>query len=258
MSKPKAYVNEKKIIAVKNLSADIEKYKIIGLVDMENLPAPQLQKMKQSLRGKVEIRMTKKNLIKYALMNSKRDLSGLTEKIRGMPALLLTNENPFKLYKIVSASKSAAPAKAGQRAPRDIIIPAGKTPFAPGPVIGELGQLGIKTGIEDGKIVIKQDKLVANEGDVLNLKLCGLLTRLNIQPMEIGLNIVAVYENGVIFDRKVLDIDEKVYISNLKQLHNEAMNLAVKIKYTTKDTIKVMIQKAHREAEAVKDKAHTE
>lgn len=253
MSKPKAYVNEKKIIAVKNLSADIEKFNIIGLVDMENLPAPQLQKMKQNLRGKVEIRMTKKNLIKYALMNSKRDLSKIIEQIRGMPALLLTNENPFKLYKIVSANKSAAPAKAGQKAPRDIIIPAGKTPFAPGPVIGELGQLGIKTGIEEGKIVIKEDKLVAKEGDVLNLKLCGLLTRLNIQPMEIGLNIVAVYENGVVFDRKVLEIDDKVVMSNLVQLHNEAMNLAVKIGYTSKDTIKVFIQKAHRDATAIAD-----
>ncbi len=253
MSKPQAYVSEKKKTIVQQLSADLEKFNIIGLVNMENLPAPQLQKMKQNLRGKIEIRMTKKNLIKYALKNSKKDLSKLIEAIQGMPALLLTNDNPFKLYKIISANKSSAPAKPGQKSPRDIIIPAGKTPFAPGPIIGELGQLGIKTGIEDGKVAIKQEKLVVKEGETFTPKICGLLTRLNIQPMEIGLNIVAVYENGVVFDRKVLEVDEKVYLQNLKQLHNEAMNLAVKIGYTTKDTINVLIHKAHRDASAIAD-----
>ena len=42
-------------------------------------------------------------------------------------------------------SKSNAPAKPGQTAPSDLVLPAGETPFTPGPMIGELGQLGIKT-----------------------------------------------------------------------------------------------------------------
>jgi large subunit ribosomal protein L10 len=253
MNKPKAYVSEAKKKIVRGLLSDIEKYPIIGLVNMENLPAPQLQKMKQTLRGKVELRMTKSSLIKIALKHSPKNLSPLADRIEGMPALLFTNENPFKLYKILSASKSAAPAKPGQKAPHDVTVPAGKTSFAPGPVIGELGQMGIKAGIEDGKVAIKQDKLLVKEGEVFSAKAAELLTRLNILPMEVGLNVIAVYEEGVIFDRKVLEVDEKQLIKDLQRLHNEAIAVAMHIGYISKDTITSLIGKAEREASALSD-----
>lgn len=253
MTKPQAYVSEAKKQVVKDLSKHIQDYPIIGLVDMENLPAMQLQKMKKSLRGKVVITMAKKRLIQYALKQSPKGLTEFSQKARGMPALLFTKENPFKLYKTLSASKSAAPAKAGQTSPRDVIVPAGKTAFAPGPIIGELGQLGIKAGIEDGKVAIKQDKLLVKEGEVFTQKVADTLTRLGILPMEVGLNVVAVFENGVIFDRKVLEIDEKIYLANLVQMHTEAMNLAVKIGYASKDTITVLLSKAQRDAMALAD-----
>ncbi len=253
MSKPKAFVSDKKKKVVSDISSLIKEYPIIGLVDMENLPAPQLQKMKQDLRGKVVVKMTKARLIKIALDNEGEKYSELKERIRGMPALIFTKDNPFKLYKTLAESKSAAPAKAGQVSPRDVIVPAGKTPFAPGPVIGELGQLGIKSGIEDGKVAIKVEKLLVKEGEKFQPKVAEILTRLSIFPMEVGLNIVAVYEDGVIFDRKVLEIDEELYINNLKQLHNEAINLAMKIGYASKDTIKLLIRKAYGDAEALAD-----
>ena len=254
MSKPKPFVSDKKKVVVKEMVELIDKYPIIGLVDMENLPGPQLQKMKKSLKGDVVVRMAKGRLIKVAFSKAKRDgLDKLSEKIRGMPALIFTNDNPFKLYKTLKASKSEAPAKAGQTAPKDVIIPEGKTPFAPGPVIGELGQLGIKTGVEDGKVAVKESKVVIKEGAKFNDQLAGILTRLNILPMEVGLNIVAVLEKGVIFDRKILDIDEDAYLNDLMSMHNEAMNLAVKIGYACPDTIKTLIVKAHSDASALAD-----
>lgn len=253
MNKPKAHVSESKKKLMKELNALIQEYPIIGLVDMENLPAPQLQKMKQSLRNKVIIRMAKGRIIKLSLMQSSKGLTALVERVQGMPALIFTKENPFKLYKTLAASKSAAPAKPGQRAPKDIMVFAGKTSFAPGPIIGELGQLGIKAGIEEGKVAIKQDKVLVKEGEVFTPKVAEILTRLNILPMEVGLNITAVFENGVIFDRKVLDIDEKAYLADLTRLHQEAMNLAVKIGYASKDTITILIRKAHGDATALAD-----
>ncbi len=252
--KPKAHVNEKKKAIYKELTQLLQKYAVVGLVNMENLPAPQLQKMKQTLRGKVDIRMTKGRLIKLALQQStKPRLPDLVGRMTGMPALVLTNENPFKLYKTLNASKSPAPAKAGQKAPRDVIVPAGKTPFAPGPIIGELGQLGIKAGIEEGKVAVKQEKLLVREGDVFEPKVAEVLTRLNILPMEVGLNIVAVWENGTIFDRKTLAIDEKAFMEDLKRLHAEALSLAVHVAYTSKDTITLLLGKAHREASGLAD-----
>ena len=254
MSKPKAFVNVKKKDVVKELVELIEKYPIVGIVDMENLPAPQLQKMKRNLQGKVLVRMAKGRLIKIALEKSKKEgIKALIEKVRGMPALIFTEDNPFTLYKTLKASKSSAPAKAGQTAPTDVLIPEGKTPFAPGPIIGELGQLGIKSGVEDGKVAVKEAKIVVKEGEKFNSKVAEILTRLNIFPMEVGLNIVAVFEDGTIFDRKTLDIDTDAYLSDLQRLHNEAMNLAVKVGYACKDTIKALIRKAYSDASALAD-----
>jgi len=254
MTKPKAFVSDEKKALVKEMTKLMDEYPIIGLVDMENLPAPQLQIMRQSLQGQVVIKMAKGRLIRKAIEKSSKDnIMALNEKIRGMPALLFTKDNPFKLFKTLQKSKSEAPAKAGQTAPKDVTIPEGKTPFAPGPIIGELGQLGIKTGVEDGKVAVKAPKLIIKEGEIFSDAVASILSRLSILPMEVGLNIVTVYENGVYFDRKTLDIDTDAYVSNLQMLHSEAFNLAIKIGYATPDTIKTLIRKAHSDASALAD-----
>tara|TARA_Y100000310_G_scaffold343859_1_gene453530 strand:- start:97 stop:957 length:861 start_codon:yes stop_codon:yes gene_type:complete len=234
----------------------ILEYPIFGIVDLKNLPSPQLQKMRQSLKGKAELVMAKGRLIRIALDDAskeKKDVEKLKDVIRGMPAMIFTNDNPFKLYKILQASKSAAPAKAGQIAPSDIVIKEGKTPFAPGPIIGELGQLGIKTGIDDGKVAVKEDKLVVKEGEEVNGSVAGILTRLGIEPMEVGLNLLGLFENGVIFTKKVLAIDEDEYLANIRMSFQETLNLAVKIGYPCKESIKVMVVKAHSDASALAD-----
>ena len=168
-------------------------YPIVGVVNMDSLPAPQLQQMRKALRGKIEMRMARRRLLHMALEQS-GDVKKLQVHLGGMPALLFTKENPFSLYRIAQKSKSSAPAKAGQIAPRDLVIPAGPTPFAPGPVIGELGALGLKTGVEAGKVVIKQDAVVCKKGEIITQKTAEVLKRFSIEPIEIGLNIVAVNE----------------------------------------------------------------
>ena len=117
----------------------IKEYPMIAAVDMENLLTPQLQTMRAQLRDKVVLRMTKRRLMRIAFEKAKEfkpGIENLYEHLTGMPALLFTRDNPFKLYKILQKNKSPAPAKAGQIAPKDIIIPAGLTSFAPGPFAG--------------------------------------------------------------------------------------------------------------------------
>lgn len=242
---------KKKVEEIKNL---LTKYNVIGLADLTNLPSAQLQKMRSSLKKDVLITMTKGRLIKFAideLKDSKKNIEQLSEIMTGMPALLLTNTGAFKLSKSLSKSKTKAPAKPGQKAPNNITIPAGPTPFAPGPVMGELGSLGIKTMIQDGKIHVKEDKLLVKEGDIITDKISSLLLKLKIEPMEIGINLLAAYEGGLIYRKDVLSIDEKQYINRLIKAHNDALNLSVFIAYPTKENIKRLIQKAHREVEAL-------
>ena len=254
MSKPKAHVAHYKKDRVKELEAALIKSPIIGIVNMEGLPSAQLGQLKKGLRGKADLFMTKRRLMKIAIENVKDkvpQIETIIPQLKGMPALLFTKENPFALYKFLKKSKSPAPAKAGQESPRDITIPAGPTPFAPGPVISELAAVGIKAGVEAGKVAVKVDSLVIKQGEKFKPALASILARLGIQPMEIGLNIVSVFEKGVLYDKSVLDIDETVFLSNIMSAASEAFNLAADIAYLTDDNKELLIGIAFREAKAV-------
>lgn len=254
MSKPKPHVSDAKKKVVDEYVRLLTEYPIVAAVDMESLPTKQLQNMREGLRQKIVLKVSKRRLIKIAIEKVKDKVNGvekLEPYLRGMPGLLFTKENPFSLYKTLQKSKSNAPAKAGQIAPKDIVVKAGKTNFAPGPVIGELGSIGLKAGIEDGKVAIKQDAVVVEEGKEISGKVAGLLTRLGIEPMEIGLNVTAVYEDGNIYTSKVLNIDEKEYLDNISNAHRWAFNLAMEVKFPTKETTEVLLTKAHSDAYAL-------
>jgi large subunit ribosomal protein L10 len=254
MKKHEAHVSEAKKKLVSDLVKLFDQYKVIGAVNVENLPAKQLMVMRAKLRGKAQILMTKRRIINIALDQSKKaNIQELKKNLKGEPALLFSNENPFKLYSILKKSKSPAPIKGGQKTPKDIVVQAGGTGFAPGPIIGELGQFGIKAGIENGKVAIKQDKVVAKEGEVVNSKLAAILLRLNIMPMEIGLNLTAVYEDGAILKKDVLDIDEKQFEAQIRQAASDAFRLTIARAIPLKENIKQLIQKAHLDAYALAD-----
>jgi large subunit ribosomal protein L10 len=240
-----AHVSQKKKDTVAEFTQLIDKYDYVGAVNMENLPAKQLNNMREQLRSSVYIQMSKRRLLKVALEQSKKEnMTGLIPHLKGMPALLFTNESPFKLFKTLKKNKSNTAIKGGQTAPKDIVVKEGPTSFAPGPVIGELGSVGIKAGIDGGKVTIKADAVVAKEGDVVNAKLAGLLTRLGIEPMEIGLDLTAIYENGEILTKAVLDIDEEAYINDIATAASWAFNLAVESAYPCADTIETLLSKA--------------
>lgn len=246
-----AHVARWKKETVKQFVSLLADYPIVGIVNMENLPTSQLQVMREQLRETVVMKMTKKRLLKIAMEESKDKVKGieqLEEFLRGMPALLLTKENPFKLYKTLKKKKTSAPAKAGQIAPKDIVVQQGPTGFAPGPIIGELGSLGIKAGIEGGKVAIKEDAVVLKEGEVFSDKLAGVLSRLGVEPMEIGLDLVAVLEDGTVFKRNILDVDEDEYINNITTLARQSFNLAMEIAYPSADTCVPLIQRAFTNA----------
>ena len=254
MSKLHSKPNTYKKNTVKEFCKLLEEYPIIGSANMCDLPASQLQTLREKLRSTVVMRMTKRRLMKIAIEKTKAKKPGLEKLIpylKGMPALIFTKENPFALYKTIKKNKSPAPARAGQEAPKDIIVPAGPTPFAPGPVIGELASFGIKSKVEAGKIAIIADTVVVKEGEKIKGKLAELLTRLNIKPMEIGLDLVALYEDGEILLKSVLDIDEDQYYADITKCSRWAFNLSMEAAWPTTQTTELLVQKAFRNAKAV-------
>ncbi|MBI2139676.1 50S ribosomal protein L10 [Candidatus Woesearchaeota archaeon] len=257
--KPEAHVAGYKKKVVDNLLRMLQEYPVVAAINMENLPAGKLGEMRASIRGKIHIAMTKKRLISIALHQASQSGQGaaaksaalLLEHLKGMPALIFTKLNPFALFKLLKKSKSKAPAKAGQVAPYDLIAQKGPTPFAPGPIIGELAIIGVKSGVEGGKVVIKEDSLVAKAGETITQKKAEVLTRLGIEPMEVGLNITAVLEDGQIYSANVLDIDEKQFLENVMSAAREAFNLSCAAAFPLRENITVLLTKAFMDAKTL-------
>ncbi len=249
-----AKIPEYKKNTVDEMSDLIRKSSITALVNMSDIPAPQLQAMRREMKGKISIYMTKKRLMKIALdksKNEKKNIEALANYFEGMPAFIFSNENPFKLSRLLQKSRTKAPAKAGQAAPSDIVISKGPTPFAPGPIISELSSIGLKVGVEGGKIAIKENAVIARKGEKIKPKVAEILARLGIRPMDVGLGMVAAYEDGIIYTRDVLEIDEKAFNDRLNMAAVQAFNLAFNIAYTTKGNISLLIAKAFNDAKAL-------
>jgi len=256
----KAHVSDKKKKEVKEIINLFKKYKTISLGDLTSLPSKQLQAIRDRLKKDLFIKTSKKRLIRLAIKDFKdKDLSGLNNNLDSiMPVLLLSNEDPFNIYSKLKKNKVNLAAKPGQIAPYDLEIKAGPTNFTPGPIIGELGQVGLVAAVEGGKIVIKRDKVIAKEGDVITGKVADILSKMGIEPMEVKLNMVVSYEDGMVYDKETLDIDEGKLLLDIKLAHISAINLAVKAVYPCDDTIKKLIAKASLEANALDGKLDLE
>ena len=227
----------------------IEDHSVIAAVNIQGLPAKQLNEMRADLRGKAILKVGKKTLMRRAFEATNRDdLVDLADHFVGMPALLFTEENPFKLFQRLKETKTSAPIKAGQTAPNQIVIPEGPTDFAPGPIIGELSNFGVNAGIEGGKVVVEDDAIVAETGDVVDDDLAGILNRLEIHPMEIGLNITATYQDGSILTSDTLDIDPEAYKADIQAAAGESLRLAVGTSFPTEESITTLIKNAQLEA----------
>jgi large subunit ribosomal protein L10 len=130
-------------------------------------------------------------------------------------------------------------------------VKAGETSFKPGPIVGELQQAGIPAAIESGKVVIKKDKLLVKAGDVIPLKVAQMLTKLEIFPLTVGMDLRGVYENGLVFESDVLSIDEVKFMGDLVGAISGSYGVAIKIGYTTPMTIRPLITKCYSESMAV-------
>ncbi len=251
MKKSKDVNPEKKKI-VEQLSELIKKYRVVGIIDLYKMPTSALQKIKTALKGEAVIKMSKKVLIGFALENA--GLGKLKDYMKGQPALIVTNMNPFKLSFFLQKNKSSAPAKVGDIAEKDIVVPAGPTNLPPGPLISTLSKAGIKAKVQEGKIAVLTDTVVCKAGEKITEDIASALNALKVEPMEIGINLVAVCENGLIYEKDILDISQESVLSDLTKAYQSAFNLSVNICYPTKENINTLLSIAEAEANALSTK----
>jgi large subunit ribosomal protein L10 len=226
-------------------------HKVVGIVDISGIPGPQLQKMRGGLRKKAQIRSSKNTLIMKALDEAEKKVKGISalkDQVKGQAAVIATDVNPFALYKEIKATRTNAPAKGGETASHDIEVKEGDTPFKPGPIVGELQKVGIPAAISEGKVIIKSDKVLVEEGKKIPVDVAQMLGRLGIMPIELGLQLNAAYENGMIYKPEVLDINMDKFMGDLRTAHLNAFTLAMETAWINNATIRHLVMKAYRSA----------
>ncbi len=220
----------------------------VGVVDITGIPSRQLQNMRAGLHGTAVVRVSRNTLLIHALEQVDDGLEQLVDEVDGQVGLIATNENPFGLYRELEASKTPAPINAGETAPNDIVIPAGDTGIDPGPFVGDLQQVGAQARIDEGSIKVTADSVVAETGDTVTDDLAAVLAELEIEPKEVGLDLRAVYADGILFEPDELAIDIDEYRDDVARASTAATNLAVSAAVPTDRTTPLLLRKAADQA----------
>ncbi len=210
--------------------------------------------MRETLRQQMVMTMAKKTLVRRAWNKvglSEDELDTLLDGVT-QPMLVQTDDlNAFQLFAELEKTRTGRPAKAGDIAPNDIVIEAGPTSFPPGPIVGEFNSVGIPAKIEKGKVSIVTTVTAVEAGEPISADLGLMLSKLEINPIRIGLILSGVIVDGTIMDADDLDLDLSGFTANVKSATSGAFNLACNIGWFTNETVPVLISKAAGEAMAV-------
>jgi large subunit ribosomal protein L10 len=249
-TQPLKPVQEEKQQETQALTMLIKDYKAFGICNLTKVRAAQLAEIKKKLRGSVYMKVVKNTIIRRAIKNTndKTGIDKIEPHLPGSNVLMLTNLNPFKLALLLEQSKVKIAAKTGDVAAIDVIVPAGNTGMPPGPIISQLGAVGLATRIESGSVWINKDTKVAKRGDTINERLASVLSKLGIKPVEASIAIKAMYDDGTIFTGDQLYLDLNAYTRDFQTAHQYAFNLVMFTAYPEPEAMPFMLQKAHFDA----------
>ncbi len=234
---------------VKKLSSDIKVYKTIGIMPMASTPDRLFQKIRNELKPSTRIVVARKSLINRSLEESGFKI--LMPYASGNMALILSEKEPFELYKNISSNKIKLIAKPNQISNEDIKIEAGETSIAPGQAVTDLKAAKIDVQIQKGKVVISKDKVLVEKGGKISSALAKALKMLDIFPFEARGKLSALLYEGTLFTEAALSIDAAYVSSQLAQDFAAANMLGTAIGHITPYNAPVFIRKAFAQALAI-------
>jgi len=243
-----------KLDEVEHLVGLFKDHSTVAVIEVAKLNDRQIQEMRKILRGKATIRMSKKSLQlraidMYKQESKKENLDEFAEKIPGQAAFCFTNLNIFEIKKIFNQSEWMVPAKPNEITPVDIWVSAGDTGLPTGQVISELNMtLRLPTSIQNDTIWIREDTQTHHAGDLVDVKQAAVLKKLGVNPIESLIKIHYAWSDGEIIPEEILYMDMEQFQKDLTSAYFSAQNLALELGIVDKETIKPMIQKAHRGA----------
>jgi large subunit ribosomal protein L10 len=245
----KSYPKKKRLMYQEMMKFPKE-YGALAISNLNKVRARQLMQLRKKFRADMKLRVVKNKVVQRAFekIDNIPRLPELSNRLEGQCLLLFTNTNPFRLNLIFDKSKIFLPAKGGDIAPTEIIVPAGNTGITPGPVLSEFKEANVPTKIDQGSIWVVKDTRVAKPGDQISQKLASLLSKLNVKPIEAGISVSCALADGLFFTEEDLKIDLDAYVKEMAKGAFEGLNLAIVSGYLTPETVRPLILQAGQEA----------
>ena len=238
---------------VKEIKDLLSQYNSVGIASLEKVRSAQLQKLRKKLEENACLRVAKNSLITRAISETedKAGLEKLEEYLTGPNLYLFTDLNPFKLVLLLKRSRVKTTARAGDIAAFDVTVPAGNTGLPPGPIISQFTAVGLRTKIESGSVYVAKDTLVVKKGEHISAQLGSLLAKLGIKPVEVGLGLKVIYNDGIILTDEKLTLDIDAFRRSVEEAHQFAFNLSLEAAIILPDNVSYLVKLAHQRASSL-------
>jgi large subunit ribosomal protein L10 len=244
-------VSEKKKKILQNLVDLIKKNNTVMILSIDGIPSAQFQKTKKELKEIADITVVKKKVVEKAIQDliaEKKNIEQLKDSLEKPFAILFSNKDAFEIAAMLNKNKIPSRAKSGQIAPQDIVLEAGPTELVAGPALSELTKLGIKAGVDSGKITIKERKVIAKKGDLITEDIASTLSKLEITPFLLSILPITAYDSKSLNVYQNIQVDPEKVIKELQICSTQALGFAINLGYVTSETIKLLMFKASQEA----------
>lgn len=232
---------ERKKEYFEKLNSLLSTYSKCFIVEVDNVGSKQLQDTRKELRGRAELLMGKNTMMRkiikeYVDTNPGSPVEKLIEMCRGNVGFVFTNFDLGEVREVLESNVRPAPAKVGSVAPIDVIVPKGGTGCDPGQT-AFFQTLQIATKITKGQIEMVNDTHLITKGEKVTASEAALLQKLGIEPFTYGLVLKAVYDNGSLFDAKVLDITDEVLASKFAAALSSLASLSLALGFATQASV---------------------
>jgi len=226
----------RKIAFKERMEKYMDEFKSILVIGVDNVGSNQLQKARIALRGRAVILMGKNTMMrKIVREKAEKDprFSGLEEILIGNVGFCFTNVPDLAaLRKEIMEFQVPAPAKTGQFAPIDVWVNKGPTSLDVGQT-SFFQALNIGTKVSRGAIEILGDVRIITAGERVASGAVVLLTKLGIRPFSYGIQVNTVFDDGCVFDAKVLELTEGDMLCKFWLGVNMVASLCLSVGYPT-------------------------
>mmetsp|Transcript_15823 Transcript_15823/g.36462 ORF Transcript_15823/g.36462 Transcript_15823/m.36462 type:complete len:322 (+) Transcript_15823:95-1060(+) len=211
------------------------------IVEIDNVGSKQLQDTRRTLRGKAEILMGKNTMMRKCIKefcdeNPDSSAGKLVDECRGNVGFVFTNGDLGTIKEVLEANTRPAPAKVGAVAPADVVVPKGPTGCDPGQT-AFFQTLQIATKITRGQIEMVADTNLITAGEKVTASQAALLQKLDICPFSYGMILKSVYDNGSLFDAKVLEITDDVLTAQFCEALSILASISLAAGYPTQASV---------------------